>query len=212
MPKKSRSFQRSLGERRYRRMFLVVSEGEKTEPEYFRLLGKMCGDVSVRCVGNLRHKSAPQHLLSWMEEKLKNESMKESDEAWLVVDRDQWNKEHLEKLCRWTQNNKDTYAKKLAISNPKFEYWLLLHFENGAKSKTAKKCIKKLQQYCPQYDKGITKKEFTLDLVKDAMQHAKEQDKPRCNGVPRQGITTVYRLVERILQAQEEAENEEAGK
>lgn len=36
--KKRRSFSRPLGERRYRKLFLVAVEGSKTEPQYFAML------------------------------------------------------------------------------------------------------------------------------------------------------------------------------
>jgi len=49
-------------------------------------------------------------------------------EAWLVIDKDDNNDEKLRKVYEWSQS-KDNYG--LALSNPKFEYWLLLHFEEG---------------------------------------------------------------------------------
>lgn len=38
MQKKRRSFQRPLGERRYKKLFIVSVEGFKTEPQYFAIV------------------------------------------------------------------------------------------------------------------------------------------------------------------------------
>ena len=38
MPPKRRNFRRPLGERRYRKLFIVATEGVKTEPQYFAIL------------------------------------------------------------------------------------------------------------------------------------------------------------------------------
>ena len=40
MPKKPRTFQRPLGERRYKKLFVVSVEGSKTEPQYFAIFNQ----------------------------------------------------------------------------------------------------------------------------------------------------------------------------
>lgn len=40
MPKKLRTFQRPLGERRYKKLFVVSVEGSKTEPQYFAIFNQ----------------------------------------------------------------------------------------------------------------------------------------------------------------------------
>ena len=63
-----------------------------------------------------------------MTDHLESEGLKPSDEAWLVVDKDQWTDEQLTQLHQWSLQQ-ENYG--FALSNPKFEYWLLLHFEDG---------------------------------------------------------------------------------
>jgi hypothetical protein len=77
-----------------------------------------------------------------MAEYLRQESLKKSDEAWLVVDKDQWSNEQLEQLLRWAQGS-DNYG--FALSNPKFEYWLLLHFEDGEGISSSRACLERLK-------------------------------------------------------------------
>ena len=63
-----------------------------------------------------------------MQQYLKDEDIKTTDEAWVVVDKDQWGDAQLNSLFRWSQSSTNF---GFALSNPKFEYWLLLHFEDG---------------------------------------------------------------------------------
>lgn len=50
MAKRYRSLRRSTGKRRYKRLFIIASEGEKTEPEYFRRFGGPESAVTVKCI------------------------------------------------------------------------------------------------------------------------------------------------------------------
>lgn len=66
-----------------------------------------------------------------MSDHLESEGLKSSDEAWLVVDKDQWTEEQLRQLHQWSLQQAN-YG--FALSNPKFEYWLLLHFERTVRA------------------------------------------------------------------------------
>ena len=132
-----------------------------------------------------------------MQDRLKQENLKNSDEAWLVVDKDQWQDEQLAQLHAWSQDA-DNY--RLALSNPKFEYWLLLHYEDGAKISSPNECSVRLKKHLPDYDKSLDGRKITSDMIEDAIRRAKARDKPPCEDWPRTfGSTTVYKLVENIL-------------
>ena len=132
-----------------------------------------------------------------MQDHLKKEALKKSDEAWLVVDKDQWTNGQLAQLNGWSQaaNN---YG--FALSNPKFEYWLLLHFEDGTGIASSQDCSDRLKRHLPDYDKGIDPRKFPRQTIDEAIRRAKQRDNPPCPDWPRSiGGTTVYRLVENIL-------------
>lgn len=97
---KRRKFQRPLGERRYRKLFVIAVEGAKTEPQYFEIFNKMNQNIiKINCLrGN--HQSSPIKILQRMENHLKIEALKDTDEAWLVVDMDQWSIEQIGQLFR----------------------------------------------------------------------------------------------------------------
>jgi hypothetical protein len=102
-------------------------------------------------------------------------------------------------------NNSSSLTQKhhnygFALSNPKFEYWLLLHFEDGKKVRSSRACIERLKRHVPNYDKGIEPHKYSEEAIKKAIARAEARDTPRCNDWPRKmGCTTVYRLVQGIL-------------
>jgi len=85
-----RSFQRPLGERRYKKLFIIAVEGSKTEPQYFDLFNSQGAIISVKCLKGKHTNSAPLQVLKRMENYLKKEALGKTDEAWLVVDKDAW--------------------------------------------------------------------------------------------------------------------------
>lgn len=127
---------------------------------------------------------------------LKNIDLRRSDEAWLVVDRDQWEEDQLIQLHAWSQEQ-ENYG--FALSNPKFEYWLLLHFEEGNAITSSRTCSERLANYLPYYNKGLDIRRLTLEMIEEAIQRARNRDVPPCTDWPRTTGTTVYRLVESIL-------------
>lgn len=193
---KRRRFQRKLGHRRYRKLFIIATEGTKTEPQYFSLFNSLDPVVRVHCLkGGLS--SSPAHILQRMEQFLIQEELASSDEAWLVIDRDRWTPQQLNQLHIWTSKSK---KHNLALSNPKFEFWLLLHFEEGTGIRSAQDCNDRLERHLPGYDKGIATHAFTIDRIEIAVRRARQRDHPPCVDWPRaMGSTTVYRLVESIL-------------
>jgi len=178
-------------------MFIIAPEGDKTEPQYFGLFNGANSVIRIKCLKRT-HKNSPLQVLQTMTCYLKREGLKESDEAWIVVDKDQWTDEDLAQLHGWSQSAPNL---GLAVSNPKFEYWLLLHFEDGS-GVTSSNCSAKLKRYLPDYDKGVNSRVIRSEMIKEAIQRAKARDNPPCSDWPRGLGTTVYRLVENILKAE----------
>lgn len=197
MAEKRRDFSRPLGRRRYRKLFIVAVEGMKTEPQYFGLFNGENSVVQVTCLKD-PHDSAPQHVLARMQNHLRKEALRESDAAWLVVDKDQWPDEELAQLYEWASRSKN-YG--FALSNPKFEYWILLHFEDGNNVASSQQCSTRLRKHLPDYDKGIDIRKITPKMIEDAVRRARNRDNPPCQKWPEMPGTTVYKLVESILQA-----------
>lgn len=195
MPVKRRRFNRRTGIRSYRKLFVVASEGEKTEPHYFKIMDDLQSDVTVkRLKGN---QSSPLYVLKKIKNYLEKNELKVSDEAWVVVDKNSWQNDQLIHLHNWAQE-RNNYG--FALSNPNFEYWLLLHFEDGTRIRSSNDCTDRLKQYIPNYDKQISANKITKENVRSAIHRAKLRDNPPCADWPQNlGCTTVYKLVENIF-------------
>ncbi|NHQ60772.1 RloB domain-containing protein [Chlorobium sp. BLA1] len=188
-------FHRPLGEQRYKKMFVIAAEGARTENEYFDLFNNNQVTIKITCLKN-KNKSAPKQILCKLTKYLSVEKIRKSDEAWIVVDRDRWKTEDLNALYQWSIE-KENYG--FCLSNPKFEYWLLLHFENSKSISSPKNCENRLKRYLLSYDKGIERYKFNSENILIAIERAKKRDIGRTTNWPENTGTTVYKLVERIL-------------
>ena len=198
MTQKRRKFTRPYGERRYKKRFIIAAEGVKTEPLYFALFDDCDAAIQVKCLKGARA-SAPPNVLKRMDNYLRSEGLRKSDEAWLVVDKDQWTDTQLRELHEWSKK-RDNYG--FALSNPTFEFWLLLHFEKGTGIASSSDCARRLKRFLPDYDKDIKASVFTTKRINDAVNRAKTKDNPPAEDWPRTSGSTVYKLVENILKTQ----------
>lgn len=189
-------FRRPAGQRRYKRMFVIVSEGTVTEQEYFQLLSEE-SIIHIKCLRN-RSNLTPKEALLRVREHISKEGLRKNDEAWVVVDKDSWAEEQLGELHGWAQG-RSNYG--FALSNPKFEFWLLLHFEDAKGVVTSEQCSKQLTKYLPDYNKHVDARKFTNERIKAATDRAKKRDIPPCADWPRKTGTTVYKLIEKILES-----------
>lgn len=190
-------FQRPLGERRYKKLFVVSVEGSKTEPQYFTIFNRPKSIVLVKCLKRSSTKSSPRQVLKKMQEYLRKESLRKTDEAWIVVDKDAWAEDQLRELLQWAKKSENH---GFALSNPNFEYWLLLHFEDGKGIANSQECLTRLKIHLPNYKKDIDSKKITPELITKAISRAKQRDVNRSNDLLSIWSTTVYKLVEKILE------------
>ncbi len=134
-----------------------------------------------------------------MKTHLRENPIQKTDEAWIVVDKDQWSEEQLNELHKWAATASKNKKYGLALSNPKFELWLLLHFEDAKGVATPESCSQKLKAYIPNYNKSLPPNKITPAGIEAAVKRAKQKDSPPCKDWPRSTGTTVYRLVENII-------------
>ena len=187
---------RVTGVRSYRRVFIIATEGSRTEPLYFKMFNSSETTVTVQCVTG-GTASSPEAVLERMKQYLENNKLQRNYEAWVVVDKDAWSKESLDALHAWAASNAHNYG--LAVSNPKFEYWLLLHFEDGNNVANGNVCLIRLKKYLPNYEKGNLETAKLRPNIMTAAERAKRRDRPPSPKWPNGTGTTVYRLVEKLL-------------
>jgi len=110
------------------KLIVVATEGENTEPKYFEALkaAYLNPRIHLEIIPSKGGKSSPKHILQNLIE-FKNEyRIREDDELWIVIDRDfkSWTIKELSECLQLCKQKKI----KVALSNPCFEIWLLLHF------------------------------------------------------------------------------------
>lgn len=201
---KRRSLTRKNSEtREIRKLYIIGVEGD-TELAYFRNI----------CASNQQVKylvfpgddsdpaSIQQTVVSKLEE-LKNQSgLRSGDEAWIVLDReDGRNDEKIKAIFSWCAERADRFV---ALSDPKFEFWLLLHFESPSGIRTSKECDDRLALFIPKYRKGDGKQ---LPSDPAELAQAVRRGKQRLQFLPTSledfegagASTTVHFLVEHLL-------------
>ncbi len=151
--------------------FLIVCEGEKTEPKYFHSIRREKGlsekTIFIRGLGY-----TPKKLVEHAKElKEKNDHQKEPfDQVWCVFDRD--DHVYLNEAIQQAKAN----GFKVAFSNPSFELWYLLHFTDQTASITrqqAKRDLKAINRI-PKYVKSMDVYPIILSSQKEAINRAKQ--------------------------------------
>ncbi|MFO7737920.1 MAG: RloB family protein [Desulfatiglandaceae bacterium] len=194
MPRKRRPFKRPKPFRPYRKLFLIATEGARTEPIYFGIFNSLQATIQVKLLPARKHDSSPLQVLKLAKRFVKEKGLNKKDEIWLVIDRDQWTDEQLHDVLLGCQAS----AFNLAVSNPQFEYWLLLHFEDGSGVTSSRDCTQRLYRYLPHFEKGRLEVHKVEPGILDAINRAEAKDNPPCEDWPRTNGSTVYRLVKRL--------------
>lgn len=172
-------------------IILIVCEGKKTEPEYFQGLLLDCKNATVAIRIAKKH-GVPATLVDEAKTLM---TQGQYSSVWCVFDVD-----NHPNLAYAKQKARDNGI-DLAISNPCFELWLLIHFTDPSGSHDRKEITRRLKVHLPGYDKGVeyeTLKPGHANAVKRARRLDKQALKcgtPDCNPT-----TGVYRLVEAIRQ------------
>lgn len=199
MAKGQNLLKRREKERRYKKLFLIATEGQCTEKEYFSECLAWSESKLVRvAVLTSKGETSPKQVLKRLKDELKAEKLIVGDEAWVVVDRDNWDEASLNTLFSWERvTPKPHYIKGVAVSNPCFEFWLLLHFEDG-KNITQTNLRRRLEKYLPGYDKHLDRATFTRDKIDSAIRRA-DTKRLEAHTWPQSTGTQVHLLVKRII-------------
>ncbi|OGT60183.1 MAG: hypothetical protein A3E85_04320 [Gammaproteobacteria bacterium RIFCSPHIGHO2_12_FULL_45_12] len=192
---KKRNFNRPVATREYRRVFTIFPEGEKTENCYFTLLRVMNETVNI-IIKKGDKKTEPNQVLGRAKKYIRENGLSKNEQVWLVIDVDGRPENSFKGCFEW---EKVDTKHNLAISNPKFEYWLLLHFERGDNVKNGSDCMIKLLRHLPNYEKNnISAKEITKENCATAMDNGSR--KHEAVDILQGNCSTVYKLVKEILE------------
>jgi RloB-like protein len=187
-------------DRRDARLFVIATEGRKTEKQYFAMFNSSRIKVEILATGD-DGKSAPQHVLERLNGFREQYSLDEDDLLWFVSDVDRWPTDNLSAVCREaTQKN---YG--LAISNPCFEVWLCLHLiDLSPDDRTCKDFEKRLRATLGKYTKNNLDLPVYQEKIAAAIDRAKNLHPDPQTYWPTTIGSHVYRLVEILVQSLQE--------
>jgi len=195
---KARTLERKRQLRKRFRTALIVCEGAKTEPKYFNALRAKLSIpyVSVDIYGS-QCGSDPVSVVQYAKNRKEEYDY---DEIWCVFDTERFSQKGPRKFSQ-ALNMAAANGVLLAISNPCFEYWFLLHFVRcGNSLSTGKRACDKLKKYLPSYEKGNSLFAQLYPLTDTAIANAKDVLRTQWHSEPdymkRDPSTEVFKVVE----------------
>lgn len=163
-----------------KRRFLIVCEGTNAEPLYLRALGR----VSNTVIEILEGSGTPEVIAKIAIEKAKQLGVigkaraglawyERADEVWAVFDRDEHH--HFEEGVRLCREN----CIGVGRSNPCFEVWLILHFEDFHRPDARDQVLARLCGLCPEYKVGKGR-EVHFDAILRNLEAAERRAEEQC--------------------------------
>ena len=190
------------------RVFVVATDDTYAPEQYFKHLP--LPRVKVIVLPTDSGLSSPGHVVERLKEAFRNVSRRKQiqtgDEFWVFLDTDHHiHDTHIRGTLAALRTAQQA-GLEIAISNPCFELWLLLHHTDVAPGTVFPKCDKvaqKLRETLGEYNKTSVKAgQFPLARIPDAIRRARllETTPDDPDGYwPEQVGTRVYRLLERVL-------------
>ncbi|RMF70165.1 MAG: RloB domain-containing protein [Alphaproteobacteria bacterium] len=202
------SLKRSRPHRPPRPRFVIVCEGKRTEPDYFRALKEHIGRTPLIEIKIVEGVNSPERVARRAIEERRREERKggryDGDQFWAVFDRDQ-DAHYYDAV-----SSCEKAGIGVARSNPCFELWLILHFQDYDNAVTSKG----LQRDCERIIGGgyHHRKGKTTDFspfmarLEEAESRAEQQFERRRRVAASDGrlpppYTTVFRLTRAVKKA-----------
>jgi hypothetical protein len=207
--------ERKLARRASYDRILIVSEGSKTEPNYFGEIRQACrlhtANVEVR---PSELGTAPIQVVQYAKElfefgdRHKNIQPRTFEQVYAVFDRDDHGSYFdaltmADSLDGKLKNDNKQFVRFQAIASvPSFELWLLLHYEDIHSPIHRDEVMRRLRGHIPGYEKGATRVySITRQRVHMAMQRAEAwtaQFKARSGPEPFTAIGELVGLLTRL--------------
>lgn len=182
--------------RPYRSVCWISAEGQ-TERDYFSMDVFRNADKAIRFPRDIHpDRRNPVQVLKRFQKALRDRDFRPQDEAWLVVDNDEWPAEEFRVLREWACADPRHHV---VVSNPKFELFLLMHFEKGNGCTTPSKVDAALKRHMPRYAKRIRCGQFNRSEVEQAILRARSKRSACSDVFPAPGMTDAHLLAERLL-------------
>lgn len=137
--------------------FLIVSEGQKTEPNYFKTYIGRHGSkiISIKCGKGGKNTTQLIREAQKIIEVDKRRGV-EYDSVWIVFDKDKFPDEAFNAAI----DDAPKEGIQVAWSNPAFEFWYLLHLKDISRELTPAECIQEIEKIINAKTSPKSKKAF----------------------------------------------------
>lgn len=143
------------------RAVLIVTEGEKTEPNYLKCLRNrlrlVATDVEIVHPDGTDPLTLVHHAIELRNQRKMDSKSGQNvayDEVWVVFDLEKTH-DRRRQLAKEAKNVKGAQEIQFAVSDPCFEFWLLLHETYTTRQfPDCKVLVSRLKKYIPGYSKG----------------------------------------------------------
>lgn len=188
--------------RKPKRKVIIVCEGEKTEINYFNGLKTRDSGVEIIPVHGGTH---PKHIVKYAEERMNSKwsiDFDEGDGIWCAFDVDENSNSDIKNAYEHAK----TKNIQIALSNPCFELWFLLHHKQIFSPISRHDTIRELKTFIKDYEKNEKINHLLKDKLSNAISRAKKlndtHQKKRTELISRDSnpSTQVFKLVEFIQQ------------
>jgi len=193
---------------------IIVCEGAKTEPTYFENFKKRNKPLRIEIVKGAKGKSYQTLVDKAIETKEKKVSKIETEcTVWCVSDVDANTNTPYSQISKNSQLHEfakeaEKYGFRIALSNPCFEVWFLLHFTYSTSYlKNYDAVMKNLIEYLPEYEKKTDiygkisdKQKIAINNTKKLKKFHKEQGRELEIDISFNPYTKVWELVESLLE------------
>jgi len=203
---RGRPFQRPQHRRAVGKKIIIFCEGKKTEYGYFEEIRKSMRLPTLRVTVVHPNATDPlsivQAAIDYRQARKDEKAWTTGDRAWAVFDGDE---HRLENPANWNDalqiaKSKDIH---LAISNPCFEFWYLLHYREYAGNLPRQEAQRLIRNYVADYKKADKLWPIPLEpLTTEAIRRAKQlAERAQAEGLQphTNPCTTVSELVESLL-------------
>lgn len=199
------------------KLIIIAAEGEFTEKIYFEALRKHARNSRVHIKilerdEENKHNSSPEYVLEQLMQYKTENPIEQDDELWLVIDRDRWT---IKSISAVAQRCVQDPSYHLALSNPCFELWLILHIvdvsleseeekikiqKNRREKKNTDPYLKrKLRALLGSYSESNYDADQLVIQVAEAIMRAEALEKNKNARWPQGLGTHVYKLTKSIM-------------
>lgn len=192
--RRKRPLNRNIQHLRDTKLYIIATEGEKTEKLYFGMFRNI--RVQVKVIPSEAGLSAPEYVLKRLRHFKEEYQLSVEDELWLMVDVDRWGDKKLNQICSAAVQQNF----QLAVSNPCFEVWLYLHFADLPSDEiTCKQVTELLRQHLGGYSKTNIEELTFKPHIQEAIQRASQLHSNLNERWPSMTGTHVYKVVEKLI-------------